>query len=123
MERFKKTDLIISIALIIVCTIVSLVKNDVTFIYSYFIVGGWQVISMVVHAVNGWFTRKKSMRVIYHWTVIIIFIAASLTFIVPQFFFIFYIMLFAAPVMALCYTGICYREVREIRERHSLALK
>jgi len=123
MERFKKTDLIVSIALIIVCTIVSLLKNDETFIYCYFIVGGWQSISMVVHAVNGWFTRKKSTRVIYHWSVVLILLIAACTFIIPVFFFIFYIMLFAAPVMAICYTIMCYQEVKEIKERHSLALK
>ena len=123
MERFKKTDLIISISLIIACTIISLLKNDVTFIYSYFIVGGWQVISMVVHAINGWFTRKGSVRVIYHWIVVIIFVVASLAFMIPVLFAIYYIMLFAAPILAIFYTIICYQEVKEIKERHSLALK
>ena len=123
METFKRTDLLVSILLITGSTIFSLVRYDFAFIYCYFIVGGWQVTSMLVHAFNGWFTRKKSKRYFYHWIVTIIIIIGLLTFAVPYFFIIYYIMLFAAPVMAICYSLICYEEVKEIKQRHLLALK
>jgi hypothetical protein len=103
-------------------TIVSFIFLDTTFIYWYFIVGGWQVISMLVHAVSGWFTRKKSRRY-YHWTVAIIIVMGILAFIMPYLLFIYYIMLFAAPVMAICYTFMCYQEVKELKKNHALALK
>jgi hypothetical protein len=123
METFKRTDFVISLLLITVSTIFSLIRLDYTFIYCYFITGSWQVISMLVHAANGWFTRKKSRRYIYHWIVAIIIAMGLLTFVIPVFFFIYYIMLFAAPIMAVFYTIICYEEVKEIKQRHLLALK
>jgi len=122
METFKRYDLWISIALIITGTITSIVLLEYTFIYWYFIVGGWQVISMLVHAINGWFRRKKSRRY-YHWTVAIIIAMGILAFLIPLFFFIYFVMLFAAPLMAIFYTLMCSEEVKELKKNHALALK
>jgi hypothetical protein len=123
METFKRPDFVINLLLITGSTIFSLIRLDHTFIYCYFITGGWQVISMLTHAANGWFTRKKSRRYIYHWTVAIIIAMGLLTFVIQIFAFIYFIMLFAAPLMAVYYTIICYEEVKEIKQRHLLALK
>jgi len=58
MKRFKTIDLFINIILIIGSAVYCLIKQDGTFFYGYFIVGGWQVISMIVHAYNKCFIYK-----------------------------------------------------------------
>ena len=123
METFKRYDLLISIFLITGCTIYSLVKGDFTFIFCYFIVGGWQIISMLVHSTKGWFTRKSSKRYYYHWTVAVIIALGLSAFVISFLLIIYYVMLFMAPLMAVFYTLMCYDEVKELKQRHSLALK
>ena len=62
MKTFKKTDFWISCLLITGFIIASLIRMDSTLIIGYFTVGGWHVISMVVHSLNRWFTEKGSAR-------------------------------------------------------------
>jgi len=112
MKTFKKADLIISTTLIIVGIGFALIgKGDQT-IYGYFLVGGWQLISMLIHQYNGWFTENKSQRYYYHRIVLVVIITALLGILIEAFLLMVLLMLiFAAPVMALYYTGICYDEV------------
>lgn len=105
MKVFKWIDVCISLALIIVFTIEYINDNSgnvlENLISGYFIIGCWQTISMVVHAMEKWHTRKFGTRHIYHW---ITFISlASL----PGFA---WILLFTAPFMAVFYTGLCLKE-------------
>jgi len=118
MKRIKKIDFGISITLIIICTICSftgILKNlDYPFfIVSYFIVGGWQVLSMIIHAYNHWFTYGKGKRYIYHWVTLIAVCTMPLG--------SFCILLFTAPFMAIYYTCICYEEAY-IKMRCPLAI-
>jgi hypothetical protein len=107
MKTFKIIDVWISIGLI--CSFIILmiyngkgfgIGNDLLFT-GYFVVGGWQVISMLVHTIAGCFTYGA--RVIYHWITLI----ALVTIPVGSF----WILLFTAPFMAVFYTQLCYREV------------
>ena len=112
MKTFKKADMIISITLIMLGIGFALIgKGDQT-IYGYFLVGGWQLISMMVHQFMGWFTEKKGKRYYYHCIVLILIIISLFSILLPVMLIILlFILLFAAPVMALYYTGICYDEV------------
>ena len=62
MKKFKKIDVWISIILITGFAIATLINRDNTFMLGYFVVGGWQVISMVVHVYYHSFTEKKGTR-------------------------------------------------------------
>jgi hypothetical protein len=71
MKQFKIIDFWISIGLIISFTTISVIEGFDGFISNYFlsgyfVVGGWQVISMLVHAFNHWFTSNNSTRYFYH---------------------------------------------------------
>lgn len=72
MKKFKLYDTWISISLIIGFTIFSLIKLDYSFLIGYCVIGGWQIISMIVHGLNGWFAQKGSVRYRYHIIVAII---------------------------------------------------
>lgn len=123
MKKFKQLDLGISIILIVVFTVLSFIRFDFTFIIGYFTVGGWQVISMLIHLAGKWFTEKNSLRVVYHWITLTCIILGLMTYIFPIFMWILYIMLFAAPLMAIFYTSLCYVEVKELSKRPLSVLK
>ena len=124
MKKFKLYDTWISILLIVGFTIVSLVKLDYTFIIGYFVVGGWQVISMIVHAINSWFTKKGSVRYNYHYLVAIIFLLAAVGLLAHALLIVVLpILLFTAPIMAIYYTLLCYTEVYEKMQRPLAILK
>ena len=111
MKDFKTIDFIIQVFLVIYLTITSLVNMDQTFIYGYFIVGGWQVISMIVHQINKWYTNQGSRRFYYHRITAATLIIIPSGFIIPNFFIVWVPLLFIAPIMAIYYLAICYREV------------
>lgn len=117
MKTFKIIDIWISIGLIISFTILFIydargfdVMNNLLFT-SYFVIGGWQVISMIIHAIAGCFTYGA--RYIYHW---ITFISVA-TMPVGSF----WILWITAPFMAVFYTWLCYREVY-IKMKRPLAI-
>ncbi len=115
MKKFKEIDAWVSIILITGFAIATLFKRDNTFLLGYFVVGGWQVISMLVHVYYHSFTQKKSIRRNYHWITLISLITIPVG--------SFLILLFTAPLMAIFYTWLCYDEVRKMSQRPLELLK
>lgn len=116
MKLLKQTDLAISIVLITGFSAWYIYDQGILFT-AYFITGSWQVLSMIVHEVKGWFTGRGSGRRIYHWISGIIILLGVLAPLISVFFFIYLIMLFAAPVMAVIYSLICYNELKSLKDR------
>ncbi len=124
MKKFKTLDVWISIVLIIGFLAFGLIKLDETFIYGYYVVGGWQLISMVVHFINHWFTHDAGTRAVYQKWVFIIFITTGISLVYPLItMIILLVLLFAAPFMAVFYTFICYDEVYTKMQRPLAQLK
>jgi hypothetical protein len=104
MKTFKIIDVVISLTLILLFTIWMVIDpSPETLIGGYIITGGWQLISMLVHAINKWFTKKGGTRFVYHWVAVISVIALPFGF--------FWVLVFTAPFMAAFYTGLCYSEI------------
>jgi hypothetical protein len=111
MKTFKLIDFWINVLLIIIFGIIGLaayfnwfnVYGDLV-ILGYFIIGGWQVISMMTHYFNHWFIIEKGIRYQYHQ-----FAIANIVLMVTLVWF--YILLFIAPFLAIFYTWICYNEI------------
>ncbi len=121
MKTFKQIDLIIQIATIGFLTTLSLIKLDATFVYAYIITGAIQLISMIVHAMdnNYWYGARKTYSII-SFTIVACMLAA---FYAPFLVFIYWIMLFAAPFMAIYYVVLCTKEYRLLNERPLAQLK
>ena len=115
MKKFKQIDVWISISLISIFTALGFVRLDYTFFVGYFVVGGWQVISMLVHIAQKWFTDKGGARYIYNWITLVSLITFPLG--------TFWILLFTAPFMAVYYTYQCYDEVYVKMQRPPALLK
>ena len=90
MKKFKQIDLMLQIAAMVVLTVLSLINLDYTFIVAYFIIGGIQSVSMFVHFAEN--TMWTGIRKGYSITSLCIILCMLLGFIMPVFFFIFYIM-------------------------------
>lgn len=117
MKIFKQVDFALQLVLISGFTIASLVKQDYTFLIAYFVVGLCQLISMVVHAANKWHFSKRSPRYNYSLFVVCLLAVTLLALAVHLLIFILFLLLFAAPVLAVYYTSICYREVFYYQKR------
>ena len=114
MKTIKCIDLGISILLIGWFTLKVLFEGTDLLITAYFIVGGWQSLSMILHAVMGWFTRKNSVRFNYHWVAFISVITMPAGSI--------WVLLYVAPFMALFYAGLCAYEIKYLYRKRPLSL-
>ena len=124
MKTFKQFDLIFSIILIILFALLTAIMQDLVFMVGYFVVGGWQLISMIAHAANGWFTSKGSARYIYHRVVGVLLVLTVICFAIPSLLMcMMFFMLFAAPPMALIYAVICRNEYELLKIRALIQLK
>jgi hypothetical protein len=106
MKKFKEWDFGISVGLILFFAVASILdKNgglNNSLITGYFVVGSWQSISMIVHTVTRYFTKKWSRRYYYHWISLVAVVtmpAGSIWLLYPL-----------APFMAVYYAYMCYEE-------------
>ncbi len=124
MKQFKIIDFWLSVILIILSIVVAFIEKGDTFFTCYFVVGGWHVISMLVHYFKGWFCEKGNSRYIYQSIVaFILFMGAAGLIIGTILIILLYILLFAAPFMALYYTYLCYKETYVKMQRPLTLLK
>jgi hypothetical protein len=118
MKIFKLTEFYMNVILIAAFAISFLIsgKGDLLFI-AYFTVGAVQLFSMIIHAVNHWFTGRKSFRLYYHWLVFVLLL------LVPVGGIGLFILLYAAPFLAMFYTYICWRELQYVKLKEFVHLK
>jgi hypothetical protein len=120
MKMFKKIDFWTSVILIVSITIICIDSKinhllDNYLFSPYLIVGLWQLISMIVHAYNHWFTTNKGMRYTYHWIIVI----ALATLPIGSA----WLLLSTGPFLIVFYTWICYEEVYKKMRRPLSYLK
>lgn len=122
MKTFKKIDVAIQfilmpIFIVLVCT------NTSKYIFlSYFTIGGLQLISALIHILLKWQIAERP-RKIYNISLLVT-TAGLLTFLVPQFAFLYlYFLLFFSPIMAICYFILSWYELLKLNERPLAILK
>ena len=124
MKIIKLYDAWIQAGLILVLTILSIIKNDGTFFIAYCIVGVWQLVSIFIHVLNGWFKGANYYRYYYNWVLVIMAIAFLIGLIIPVVIMIFlYLLIWSAPFMAIVYCIICFRELSVLNKRPLAILK
>jgi len=128
MKPYKLIDFIIGILLIIICTFSAFVLKEAYFFYGYFVVGGWQLLSMLIHMANNDKYIRSSNRKIYEkmilWILIIGVLSLLLTLLeMPILIFYLYAMLIFSPVLAIYYQVVCYIEYRLLIKRAFIHLK
>ena len=102
MKHFKLVDILINIALMGWFLTHHWRRDPDALLTAYFTIGGWQVISMIVHEAHKWFTVKYNTRYLYHRISLLSVITIPLG--------SFWILGFTAPFMAIFYTVLCIVE-------------
>ncbi len=117
MKLFKQIEFYSSVAFISVFFITWLItKDNGLLLPAYFTVGALQLVGMLIHAINKWFTNRNSMRLYYHWLIAVLLMLAP-------FGFGLFILLYAAPVLAVVYTIICKLEINALQLKELVHLK
>ncbi|HEX5653424.1 MAG TPA: hypothetical protein VFX58_10140 [Chitinophagaceae bacterium] len=115
MKRFKWIDFFISSSLVLGYTVVNIRNDGRSLLEAYLVTGSWQVLSMIVHAIEKCFTHKWGIRYIYHWISFIAIVTMPLGSI--------WFLLFTAPFMAFFYTMLCLHELSKMASRPLAVLK
>ncbi len=111
MKDFKLIDFWVSVGLIISYTIIFYLEPKISLnnsgylIQGYFIVGGWQAVSMAVHIVHRNDVQLSQCRKIYTWTTLVCLIT------MPMGLLMLAILFYSAPFMAIFYTCLCGYEI------------
>ena len=117
MKQLKQFELYLNLLLIFGFTITYiLTKNNNLLFTAYYTVGAVQLISMIAHAVKQELTGSRTWRIYYHWLTAILLLLTPLGIGL-------FILLYAAPFMAITYTYICWRELQFLKLREFVHLK
>ncbi len=124
MLSFKKVDAYAQVLLIVAGIIFSIVmQNDISilnvslqgdvFFLSYFVVGGWQVLSALIH-LFGFNTKPKlEGRKWYLFTLLFLVITGLLSIVTSDLVIVYLFgLLFISPLLAVWYCVICFLELR-----------
>lgn len=122
MRQFKKIDCILQVGLLLVAfswNLAALLRGNFVgndpFIAAYFAVGGWQFLSTVVHMLKPQYNKKMPRR-IYLISLLAVVLGAIISYLQGDAVLLFfYVLLFAAPVMAIYYCIICVVETGAIK--------
>ncbi len=109
LKFIKGTDILINVVLIGWFVTHFFRRDPDSLLTAYLMVGGWQVVSMVLHEVNKWFTVKYNTRYLYHRISLVAILTMPLGSI--------WILGAAAPFMAIFYTVLCMVEFLRIKKR------
>ena len=119
MRKFKVYDIAIQ-AITLLSTLAWAIISDQWLIVmmGYFIIGGWQLVSMVVHTVDGRYLRGGAWRIVHHViTGVALGTGVLLIFGIDLFHVggseaLLLLIVFAPMIMALSYTALCITELR-----------
>ncbi len=124
MKTFKVIDTWIQSIVVILSILIVVLPNSIemkffyspldTPLYNYFFVGFFQFNSILIHHIAG--KNQSAVRKIYQYTTYVVVGMMLLGFVVEGFLLIFWLMLYAAPFMALFYVGLCFYELRMVKK-------
>ena len=110
--RFKQIDLIVQLLILLTTGGLYFVDSNTAFISLYFVFGGWQFMSMLVHLIAKWNNDHLLRRIyLYALLAVVIIFLISLAF-VTLMIWLFYLLLFITPVLGLYYVLVCGLELR-----------
>ena len=95
------------------------------FLLMYFLVGGWQIGSLLIHWFDDSGMQLTDKRSAYGWTALVTGLLTLLLVLSDSEILLPYlvIVLVFTPVLAIWYMSICYREIIRLRKRDLIHLK
>ena len=123
MELFKKLDFWIQLVLIVVCAPLA-IAQVMFFPYAYFVVGGWQVFSVLIHLLQRQSYFPANGRRYYCGTLIgVALIGIAALFSNDLGIFYLFGLLFVSPFLAIWYMTICHTENKTLEHKAYAHLK
>lgn len=127
MKKFKMIDCWVSATLITSSFVYGFTSRDFSFIKGYFVVGVWQLISIITHYLTNTFIgrSRNNYTKIIAWIAISLLVIAAMAQASEVFYglimFELFLLLIAAPIMAIYYTIMCFEETY-VKMKRPLAL-
>lgn len=127
MKKFKLIDCWMSTILITGSFVYGFTSRDFSFIRGYFVVGVWQLISIITHYLTNTFIgrSRNNYTKIIAWIAISLLIIAVISQAWEEFYglmmFELFLLLIVAPIMAIYYTRLCFEETY-VKMKRPLAL-
>jgi hypothetical protein len=122
MKTFKLLDFWIQVILIAGSIVICIFfPSPVRFFGSYYLVGGWQLTSCLIHLLfrNGYYASRD--RKFYLRTLLVLFLCSISLFIVPVIYGL--LLLLISPMLAIWYASICYSENKMLKHKLLMHLK
>lgn len=134
MKTFKRLDFLVQITMFFIwIPLFIFSRNNMGFLYFYFVVGGWQLLSCLIHGIYSQNFYPVKARKHYLVTLLVVVILGIISFasvlvpflgsIAPLFFPFAFGSLFFTPLMAVWYCYICHKEIKLFEQREWVLLK
>jgi len=123
MKLYKELDFWIQIVLILSCILYPLLIDSYFLPYSYFIVGGWQLLSVGVHWVLPKLYFPAPGRRHYWQSLLVLLVAGVLSLLTKLILIYAMLLLIISPLLALWYLYICYVENKVMEHKSFTHLK
>ena len=118
MRPWQHVDLAVQALLLLGFTVAVLTYNSFeALLTGYFVVGGWQLLGMLVQQVHGRLVRRWNFRWWNHIVVLGIALVAAFSAALDQLLLIVIALAIASPFMALVYFSLCVHELLHSREK------
>jgi hypothetical protein len=114
MIYFKQVDLLMQLLLIMVWGVFFTIRLEYGLI-GHFIVGGWQLTSMLLHRLAKKYFYALRQRRAYEQTLVYLFFAGIAT--LPLFPYFLAFLFIAGIIMAAWYAFTCYREIKVLHKK------
>ncbi|MCG2616464.1 hypothetical protein LZZ85_19345 [Terrimonas sp. NA20] len=122
MKLFKKIDFWIQVILI-AGSLIFIAFEPSDFITTYFIVGGWQLFSCIIHvSLTGHFISHR-WRTLYYRTLLGLVISTLLLYVTGLVLLLLFLMVFLPPVLACWYAFTCSEENDLLMKKAFIHLK
>ena len=124
MKRFKQIDVIGQFLIILTFIGIEIFQRNGTYFMGYLIIGGWQLISVILHLIFRKQLMLSPLRKIYNVVLIVVVALAIIAFTIPQLgLYILLALLYIPTPMALFYNYLCFVELRTINHREFISMR
>ncbi len=128
-KKIKIADLGIQVVLFLAGLAVFLLTNEEQlYFYFYYLLGSWQILSLLIHHIDNRGLQFFQKRRIYSQAIAGVFITGAISLLLlifktPVIIFYLFGLLLLSPFLAIWYMSICYREILQLRKRELIHLK
>jgi hypothetical protein len=123
MKTIKKIDFWLQVLLIVGFSIGIIIEQRGMYFTALLVIGIWQISSMIGHSLKSCFTANKTKRWFYNRITLLTLVVMAMGLVTPPFAYVYFVLLYIAPAMALYYTFICGRELYLMQRRPLAMLK